>query len=269
MDSLASLRDGDLQAALAHVKQDVRNAPREARHRIFLFQLFCVSGEWDRAITQLTVASELDPLAIPMMQAYQAAIRCEMLRARVFAGARSPTVFGDPQPWMSLLIEANRRLAAGADAEAAGLRDSAFEAAEAASGAIDGHDFEWLADADPRLGPMLEAIIDGRYFWVPFGRLSAVSIEPPADLRDQVWLPAEFTWTNGGQSMGFIPARYPGSAESGDPALALGRRTEWRERGDWYLGLGQRMLATDAGEHPLLDIRRITFRAASMADAAA
>ena len=45
-------------------------------------------GEWDRALTQLTAAAELDPLAVPMAQTYRAAIRCEMLRERVFAGAR-------------------------------------------------------------------------------------------------------------------------------------------------------------------------------------
>ncbi len=251
------LRASDLAGTLAKVKDEVRKSPGDAKSRTFLFQLFCVTGEWDRALTQLKVASELDPLAVPMAQTYQAAIRCEMLRARVFAGTRTPTVFGDPEPWMSMLIEANRRLAAGAAEDAAGLRDTAFEDAPAAAGTIDGAAFEWLADADPRLGPMMEVIVDGRYFWVPYHRLQSLTIEAPADLRDQVWLPAQFVWANGGEAVGFIPARYPGSETATDPAITLGRKTEWREQGDWYLGLGQRMLATDAGEHPLLDIRRI------------
>jgi type VI secretion system protein ImpE len=166
---------------------------------------------------------------------------------------------------MSMLIEANRRLAAGAPEDAAGLRDTAFEDAPAATGTIDGAAFEWLADADPRLGPMMEVIVDGRYFWVPYHRLQSLTIEAPADLRDQVWLPAQFVWANGGEAVGFIPARYPGSEAAADPAIALGRKTEWREQGDWYLGLGQRMLATDAGEHPLLDIRRIDIAPAEAA----
>ena len=64
----------------------MRQAPRDARLRTFLFQLFCLFGEWDRAVIQLTAAAELDPLALPMAQTYRAAIRCEMLRAKVFAG---------------------------------------------------------------------------------------------------------------------------------------------------------------------------------------
>src|SRR5580704_9645190 len=100
MDALEQLRSGDVLGALDALKQDVRKAPRDPRLRTFLFQLFCVFAEWDRALTQLTVASELDPMALPMAQTYRAAIRCEMLRERVFAGARSPTMLGEPAPWM-------------------------------------------------------------------------------------------------------------------------------------------------------------------------
>ncbi len=253
------LRAGDARGALEQLKQEVRKAPRDVGLRAFLFQMFCVFGEWDRAVTQLSTAAELDAIALPMAQAYQAAIRCEMLRARVFAGTRTPTILGQPEPWMSLLVEANRVLASGKPEEAAGLRDDAFDQAPTTSGMIDGQAFEWIADADPRLGPMLESMVDGKYYWIPFHRLKTLDIEPPADLRDQVWMPARFVWTNGGESFGFVPTRYPGSETAEDPALALSGRTEWREKGAWFLGLGQRMLTTDAGEYALMDVRQIAF----------
>jgi type VI secretion system protein ImpE len=42
--------------------------------------------------------------------------------------------------------------------------------------------------------------------------------------------------------------------------VRLGRRTEWVQAGtDGWTGVGQRMLATDAGEFPLLDIRQVEF----------
>ncbi len=90
-------------------------------------------------------------------------------------------------------------------------------------GTLDGRPFEWIADADPRLGPVFEAVVDGAYHWVPMTRVSRLALEPPADLRDQVWMPAEFTWTNGGRTVGFIPTRYPGSAG------AASRRWRWRD----------------------------------------
>ena len=66
--------------------------------RTFLFQMFCVFGEWERALTQLTVAAELDPLALPMAETYRTLIRCEMVRTGVFAAKRTPTLFGHPAP---------------------------------------------------------------------------------------------------------------------------------------------------------------------------
>ncbi len=90
-------------------------------------QLLCVLGRWERALTQLDVAAELDALALPMKQVYGDAIRCEGLRAEVFAGRRTPLVLGEPPAWLALLIE-SLRLAGSGDAEQAeALRAAYFD----------------------------------------------------------------------------------------------------------------------------------------------
>jgi type VI secretion system protein ImpE len=62
--------------------------------------------------------------------------------------------------------------------------------------------------------------------------------------------------------VGLIPVRYPGSEQSPDNAIRLARKTDWRTVTDTnQLGLGQRLLATDADDYALLDIRRIAFNA--------
>ena len=258
MQAEQSLREGRLQEALAELQAQVRKEPANAKYRIFLFQLLAVLGQWERASNQLNVLEEMDPESLPMVQTYREALRCELLRAEVFAGRRSPLIFGDPEPWMALLLEALQLTAGGHHAQAQTARDQAFEGAAATAGALDGQPFEWLADADPRLGPMLEAVINGRYYWVPWQRIRTLALEQPSDLRDYVWMPASFTWANGGEVVGLIPSRYPGSQASADPQVQLGRRTEWLEQESGiYVGIGQRMLATDQNEYPLLDIRRI------------
>ena len=128
------------------------------------------------------------------------------------------------------------------------------------SGSIDGTRFEWIADADPRLGPCLEIVVNGGYSWVPFSRLRELKFEAPTDLRDKIWVPVEVTWANDGKAIGFIPGRYPGSERSDDSDVVLDRKTIWTDAQDeLQIGFGQRMFATDAGEYPLLDIRLITF----------
>ena len=140
------------------------------------------------------------------------------------------------------------------------LREQAFDAADAVSGTIDGQRFEWIADADPRFGPCLEVIVNGGYSWVPFARIRQLKFEAPTDLRDKVWAPVQITWSNGGEAVGFVPCRYPNSERAADSDVVLARKTEWIDLGsDCYVGAGQRMLATDGGEYPLLDVRTITF----------
>jgi type VI secretion system protein ImpE len=248
------VREGNVDEALAALQQQVRTNPADAKLRTFLFQLLCVQGQWDRALNQLNVSAEIDPIGLAMAQTYREALRCEAYRQSVFAGEHTPLVLGEPPPWIGLLVQAIA--AKGAAAE--DLRAQAFDQAPASGGSLDGHPFEWLADADPRLGPVLEAIVNGRYYWIPLTNIQAIDFEKPEDLRDFVWLPAHFTWTNGGEAVGLIPARYPGSESHADPHVRLGRKTLW----DGEQPIGQRMLITDGGEFALLDVRRVEFQTA-------
>lgn len=252
------VREGNLQDALQDLKEQVREEPDNGRYRTFLFQLFVVVGEWERALNQLNVLTELDPASLPMLHIYKEAIGCESLRLEIFAGRRQPLILGEPAGWVAMLLESIRMLGEKRYGPALSLRDQAFEQAPECSGTIDGQPFKWIADADSTLGPVMEVILNGRYYWAPFQQISAVSIGEPANLRDMVWLPAQFTWANAGQAHGLIPARYAGSESSPDPLIQLGRKTEWITPAEGvYRGLGQKMLATDLDEYPLLDIRHI------------
>jgi type VI secretion system protein ImpE len=263
MPAELSLKEGNLQESLTQLQDQVRKDPSNVKQRIFLFQLLAVLGDWNRAMTQLNVIGDMDAGALAMVQAYREAIRCEVLRADIFAGRRSPVIFGEPEEWLALLMEALRMTADGKHAQAQELRGRAFESAPTTAGAIDGQEFEWIADGDSRVGPVLEALVNGRYYWIPFHRIKQITLEAPADLRDVVWMPAQFSWSNGGQTVGLIPTRYAGSEASDDGRIRLARVTEWVQQGeDTYLGMGQRMLTTDAGEHPLMDIRSVTLNTA-------
>ncbi len=179
------------------------------------------------------------------------------------AGRRKPTVIGEPSSWEAMLLQSLQGLQQGNRQEAMPLREQAFDLAETVRGSIDGVPFEWIADADARFGPCLEIILKTGYAWVPFSRLRAIAFDAPTDLRDKVWSPVRITWSHGGEAIGFVPTRYPGSELAADSDLVLARRTEWTDLGDdCFVGSGQRMLVTDAGEYPLLDIRSLSFELA-------
>lgn len=254
------LKAGDAASALAALQAEVRAKPADSKLRVFLFQLLAVLGQWERALNQLKVCAEMEASALPMAQTYREAIRCELLRGKVFAGDTAPVVFGEPEQWIALLIESLAIGVRGEPTEAEELRARAFEEAPVTTGMLDGKPFVWIADADSRLGPVLEAIVNGKYYWIPFHRLAKVDFDEPEDLRDMVWFPARLRYSNGGESVALIPSRYAGSEAAADSAIALGRRTTWTEvsTGTFH-GLGQRLLSTDQGDRALLDIRSIVL----------
>jgi len=254
------LKQNDLKGALQKLQEQVRTQPGNAEYRIFLFQLLALLGQWDRALAQLNIAGELDAATLAMVVMYRQVIACERLREEVFLGHRDPVVLGQPAEWVALLLQALKLTAEGQYSKSQELRSGAFESAPTTSGSIDGRAFEWLADSDSRLGPMFEVIIEGRYLWVPLERITSVTLEEPSDLRDLIWLPAHFTWINGGEYFGVIPARYSASYNSADPLLALCRKTDWEDCGNGlFLGLGQKTLTTNVADFPLLDVRSIRF----------
>ncbi|MGB3246761.1 MAG: type VI secretion system accessory protein TagJ [Sulfitobacter sp.] len=259
-----ALKEGDLNAALAALQNQVRADPGDAKLRIFLFQLLCVRGDWKRAINQLKLCAELDALAIPMAQTYREGIICEVFREKVFAGEKDPLIFGEPEEWVALMIEANRAMGSGQAARAAELRNKAFDQVPDASGTINGQAFDWIADADMRLGPLLEIIINGKYYWMPFANIAKLSVEEPQDLRDAVWTAAQLTLGNGGEFVALIPTRYAGTAATGDNAAMLARATTWTDAGDeTFLGTGQRLLTTGDQDVAIMDLRELVMDAAN------
>lgn len=257
-----SFRAGELAETLTRLQNEVRQRPADPALRIFLAQVLMVQGQWDRALNQLKVIEELDAGALPMVRTYQSAIQCERLRAAVFAGERSPLVFGDPEPWLAMLLKALALLNQNHIAQAAELRAQALDSAPTSAGSLNGERFAWIADADSRLGPILEVLLNGAYYWVPWHRIQKVVVEPPADVRDLVFLPAQFIWANGGEAIGLIPTCYPGSHAVDDNAVRMARKTEWNQMDEsTFLGSGQRVLATDAAEIGLLEVREIVLDA--------
>ncbi len=282
------LAAGDPAGALKTLQQQVRGDASNAKLRTFLFQLLAVLGQWPRALDQLKVCGELDAGTLAMVNTYTSALQCEALREAVFAGRSLPHIFGPPTQWVALLAQALQIEAGGDAARGAQTRSQALELAPGTPGRVTlankklpPVDFEWLADADSRLGPVLEVIINGRYGWLPLMHLSALQVEPVEDLRDLVWAPAHLTFSNGGDTVALLPTRYAGTPLAAGGALAMARQTEWLalhtdaaaggEVGGGgatqYRGLGQRVLASDAAELGLLEIAQVRFDPPAAADA--
>src|SRR5262249_62264589 len=122
-----------------------------------------LTGQAERPLARPTMEGKLDPGALEMVKMYRAAIRAEALSGEMFAGRRTPVVFGEPEPWVALMLEALKCSGEGREPQATELRAQALEQAPALSGRVvtastpasgdeppAGDPFEWLADAPCR-----------------------------------------------------------------------------------------------------------------------
>ncbi|MCS4292968.1 type VI secretion system protein ImpE [Comamonas sp. BIGb0152] len=254
---MTELAPTTLAAKITEVQDAIRHRPADGKLRVHLFQLYVQDGRWQKALAQLQIAAQLDSDYQILAQAYRLAIRAEILREDIFLGLRSPSILGQPGQWISYLKEALLADASGHETKAQDLRMRALDEAIGAPGRMDQDDFAWIADADARLGPVLEVFVNGGYYWLPFDAIRELHLDAPADLRDLVWMPAHITLVNEGKHAMLLPARYPLLGDGVEDAHRQSRITGWEARGQTHVGMGVKLLVTDTAERSILDIRHL------------
>ncbi|MGO8788419.1 MAG: type VI secretion system accessory protein TagJ [Terriglobia bacterium] len=224
---------GKLNEAVQALNAEVRNHPEDSKRRIFLFELLCFAGEYDRAEKQLDVLGSDDVNKEMGALLYRSALRAERLRHDLFTKKEYPKPLG-----------------------------SSDATGGAVSGTLNGKAFKSIADADPRIGARLEVFAGGNYMWMNFEHIAAIDMEKPRRLRDLLWSPARL---RGGPALKdtelgeiLLPALTPFAWQDSDDAVRLGRMTAWVESDTGEaVPIGQKMLLVDGEEFPLLEIRKL------------
>jgi len=288
-DGFAVLGERSVAEHTEWVQRQIRASPQNAGLRLALCHFLALRGEWQRAEDQLKLATKLDPTFTPASVTCAMALRGERERTDFWAGGgRTPAIVSGNADWVEQLLGAAVLPADRAD-EAAALREAARDAAPALQGtlttidrsdargvqALDGEpaahsEFAWLCDGDARIGAVLELFAPSGYAWLPLPAVRRIKFSRPQHLVDLLWAPAEIELHDGRGLNGLVPVRYPGALDTLDDETALGRRTDWQPLAgdDQFAGIGQRTLISEAGDHSLLDLRRIEFEAAATGGAA-
>ena len=205
---------GRLAEALADLQGEVRKDPaNRATARSSCSSCCAVMGQWDRALTQLKVAGELDADA-RCRWCRPTATRCSAKRCArdVRRQARARWCSASRAEWLALLLEALQLDAQGKhDAGRARCARRPSSRARHAPGKIDGKPFDWIADADRASARCWRRSSTAATTGCRSSACARSRFEKPTDLRDLVWTPAQLTLANGGETVALIPTRYPGS----------------------------------------------------------
>jgi type VI secretion system protein ImpE len=257
------LAAGRVSEALAEQIEVVRGRPLDADARYLLFQLFTLTGAWERAAKQLAALARLDPELQRGVAMYRSLLAAEVEREAVFAGTTDPILPPEPPAHARLRLEALQAAAAGDPGTAAQRVAAARDERPIVKGTCNGETFTGLADADELLASLLEVFAGGRYLWLPLEHIARLTATAPRHLLETVWLPAQLEYADGEAATVHLPALYPGSAGA-DDAVRLGRETRWRELAPGVLaGGGLRLLVLGSGDEsqevPILELRDLAI----------
>jgi type VI secretion system protein ImpE len=264
MDSAELYKAGKLQDAINAQIQSVKANPAEHAKRLFLFELLVFSGDLERARRQLAPINYTDPEIETALLNYRQLLDAEEARRKVFKDGVPPKFLISIVPeHVNLRLEAINQLRAGHPAEAAKTLAKATEAAPASKGKLNDKPFDELRDCDDILGPVLEVMAKGNYFWVPLETVESIAMNAPRFPRDLVWIPARLDSKQGESGEMFLPAMYHGSHAEADDQIKLGRVTDWRPASDNgpVLGVGSKLFMAGDDTVGILDWRALVMDA--------
>jgi type VI secretion system protein ImpE len=230
MNARELLKAGKLNEAVQALGAEVRDNPSDAQRRIFLFELLCFAGDYERANKHLKLISEGSAQTQMGALLYRGALAADRTRQEMFEKREFPT---GPAPQAAL------------------------------RGTLNGKPFTSLTDVDERIGARLEVFVAGSYAWIPFEHIASVEIQPPKRLRDLLWTPAVVHTGPSfqGKELGevLLPALSALTWKHGDDSVRLGRATVWEsepETGE-SVPFGQKLLLVDDEELPILELRKL------------
>jgi len=87
-----------------------------------------------------------------------------------------------------------------------------------------------------------------------------MELRAPQRPRDLLWRQVYMSVEEGPEGEVYLPTIYPGTAETNDPQLQLGRGTAWQESGQGVVcGHGLRMFLVGEEDKTILELQHIEF----------
>src|SRR5512143_2436934 len=109
---------GDLQGAIDRMTDEVKASPLDTERRIFLFELLCFAGDFDRAERQLDVVATQSVQTEIGVQVYHNNIKAERDRRRLFSDGLQPHFLVEPPAYVDRHLDALNRMREGNLAQA-------------------------------------------------------------------------------------------------------------------------------------------------------
>jgi type VI secretion system protein ImpE len=255
------LRNGDLTQALKQALEHVKAHPQDTQERMFLFEVLCFAGQWERAAWQLDALETVsaDPPARDLVLCRDL-LGAQRERDRFISTGSRPRFFIEPPSIFANILEAWDLFRAEEPAFAV-ERLEHFEAKRSAPrGRLGTVPFEDFRDTDDLFAGALEAFAGGAYYWVPWEDVEYLDVRPPRSVRDLIWAPARIAMAQGVLGEIYLPCLYPASDGQSDDTVRIGRKTAWVDVGcGLSRGVGLKTFLADDAFLTIFELRDLYF----------
>ena len=233
------LSAGQLQEAIKHLQQELRQSPGASDLRACLVELLCIAGDLERADDVLTHLAKHHQDWLAGAANLRQLLRAQQARLALREGKVADDVVATPGESLEALLELNLHLANGDTGKA---RDAAatLEAVRADSVFQVGESQGRIRDCDDSLNGYVEGLgTDGHYYLWQWCEIDALRFQKPSSPIEWVWRRALIELADGRQGEAFLPLTY---ASSVTEAQKLGRETDWVDHAPRLVtGLGLKM----------------------------
>lgn len=251
-------QQGELDLALAAAADQVKRAPDDEGNRILFVELLCISGEFERADSQLNALMTLKPDLGLAVATWRQLVHAAQIRADVFALKAKPELIDEPTASITVALDLLVALGEKDDKRVTQLTEKIDSNNEYNQFSMDGQAPLILRDLDDITANIFEVLgTNGKYFWVDLAQIVEIELLKPERILDVLWRKANIVLTNGTEGEVYIPAIYP---TLDDHAAALGRKTEWQEITGLYRGIGLRSWLLGDDELSINDHQSIVLK---------
>jgi len=256
-------RKGELNAALEAALGEVKQKPTDIPSRLFLAELCCFAGDFERAEKQLDTLSHQTTEAAVLISLFRQLLRGEVARQQVFLEGRTPEIVTPLTECMSKSLEVLTALRDGNRVGSAAMVSYIDSTVPTASGTCDDKKFEGIRDLDDRTASFLEVITStGKYYWTPWETIEYLHFDPPHRAMDLLYRRTKISITGGPEGEVFIPTRYVMQDPKAvvDDSMRLARATDWiGEDAGVVQGVGLRTLLIGDQDLSIMEIKEIDF----------
>jgi len=223
-----SLGDNALDAALDMAKAHLKSHPSDQEARHLYIDLLVLSGDYERADNQCSLAVTFAPDATMGFALLRNELRGMAARDAWFRSGAVPEFPQGPSNLDKLAVRLGIAHRTG-DIDDAAQALATLEVQRGERPILwNGKRVSDFRDLDDRTPHALEVIMTGgAYLWIDFAKIAALTVEPIARPRDLAFRRAELSLIDGAVAPVLLPVIYHGTA--GDAALLLGRETDWVE----------------------------------------